>query len=137
MKVVVLKNQTTKTGFSLKIIEDDGTEKNFPINSIIENGRTLVLPKNPLNRQYLSVNKLADCEEYELTETGKGTNMGSQKSTKIYFTEEELAELPADISKIIKEAFEKVTQKRELKNLMAEKDRIEALLAQLTGKGAQ
>lgn len=69
MKTLVRKNDTTKTGYELVVIADDGKET---ITAITENGKGpdgpkyLKLPTNPAGRQWLAISKVTG-NELELT----------------------------------------------------------------------
>lgn len=69
MKVLVRKNVSTKTGYELVVIADDGKET---VTAINENGKGpdgpkyLKLPANPANRQWLAISKITG-NELELT----------------------------------------------------------------------
>lgn len=69
MKTLVRKNASTKTGYELVVIADDGKET---VTAITENGKGpdgpkyLKLPTNPANRQWLAINKVTG-NELELT----------------------------------------------------------------------
>lgn len=69
MKTLVRKNDSTKTGYELVVIADDGEET---VTAINENGKGpdgpkyLKLPANPANRQWLAISKITG-ESLELT----------------------------------------------------------------------
>lgn len=69
MKVLVRKNSSTKTGYELVVIADDGKET---VAAITENGKGpdgpkyLKLPTNPANRQWLAISKVTG-DSLELT----------------------------------------------------------------------
>lgn len=67
MKVFVRKNNVTKLGYELVIVQDDGQEVIKEITQTDPaNDKIMKLPENPSNRKWLSMKKVVD-NELELT----------------------------------------------------------------------
>jgi hypothetical protein len=68
MKVFVVKNSVAKLGYQVRVIAEDGSESLLDMLGVdAKNDKILHLPDNPSNRKWFSVNKMSDCDEYELT----------------------------------------------------------------------
>lgn len=120
MKNYVIHDATTSTGFALIIENDDGTSTTTPINKLVEDGRTLVLPDNPTGRKYISVAKASQADSVELTP--KGTSSGTQgapRATKISFTEDDLTTLDPEVVEVIRKAYKSLEVRRERTKLQA------------------
>jgi len=121
----IIRDNTSKTGFSL--IDGDIT---LQIDELVDDGKTLKLPKNSSNRTYYSLKKVTEGND-ELTykETRTITIKGKDKQVtwEDYLTDEE---------KIILENLKKKVETRRsqktLEDLITEKTRIEAEIAKYT-----
>lgn len=71
-RVFVIKDESSKTKFSLSIAQDDGTiTETKPIDKMQQESTgawTLILPENPLGRRYVSLKKAQSSDVVELTE---------------------------------------------------------------------
>lgn len=123
----IIKDETTKTGFAL--VDGDIT---LPIDELVDDGKTLKLPKNSSNRTYYSLKKVTEGHDeltYKETRTltVKGDAKPKQAPWEDYLTDEEKSTL-----EILKAVAEQRRSQKTLDDLMAEKARLEAEIAKLT-----
>lgn len=96
MKTIITTSSTAKTGYELRITDEQGKVTVKAIDKFYPGEpTTLVLPENPTHRQYFSTKKLEEVDELELTvkEPRKlGPRLpgnGSTKKLLDYLTDEE------------------------------------------------
>lgn len=142
MKVYIRQNATTKTGYEVVTIDDNGVETCQAIDNITHDGISLILPENPSNRKFWAIKRLGE-EPIELTYKasktfGPRTNSGEpRKKLEDYMTDEEKATI-ADILAKAKARREEANKKVPLTELEKAQRAYERALAKLnTLKGAQ
>lgn len=123
----IIKDDTTPTGFALM----DGETK-LPITELVDDGKTLKLPKNSSNRTYYSVKKVTEGHDeltYKETRTlnVKGDAKPKQTPWEDYLTDKEKKTLDD-----LKAKAEARRAQKNLDDLMAEKARLEAEIAKYT-----
>lgn len=123
----IIKDDTTKTGFAL--VDGDIT---LPIDELVDDGKTLKLPKNSSNRTYYSLKKMTEGHDeltYKETRTlsVKGDAKPKQAPWEDYLTDEEKKTLED-----LKAKAEERRNKKTLEDLVAEKARLEAEIAKYT-----
>lgn len=136
MKVLVRKNDATKTGYELVTIADDGQES---VQAITENGKGpdgpkyLKLPTNSANRQWLAISKIKG-DSLELTEhvsrTITVTNRATRKPDED-FLEGEDKELFLKLKEKIRKAREEANKKPAMTELEKAQSRVAKAQAKL------
>lgn len=102
MSTIITTSTTSTTGFELIVKDENGkVTTTMPIDDIVDNGKTLVLPENPSNRKYFNIEKVKKAGgTVELTyKPTKTLTTGPRKSLEDYMTEEEkatIAKIEAD-----------------------------------------
>ena len=136
MKTLIKRTNTTPTGFCLTIVNDDQSVQEYPIDKIVDEGRTLALPENPSGRKYWAISKMDGKDELELSPKGAPAQAHGQteaKSAKITFTDEDLDVMVPETAEIIREAYAFIKRQRDAQKLREKLADLKAQLNQLTG----
>lgn len=130
----IRKSNTSKTGYELIIIDENGNEKILPIDNQPKNEpNTLILPENPSNRKYFNTKKVDNNNgEIELTyketiKIGTTTKSTSTKSLEDYLSDDDKKTYLELVEKA-KKAKELATTKTPEQKL---REKIEKLQAEL------
>lgn len=112
MKTYIVQTDSSKTGYALVVIDDNGNETVKPINSHYPGEKTLILPENPSNRKYFSPDKVDKAGgKIELTYKESKTfgprtgEAAPRQSIEDFMTDDEKA--------VYNEILEKARQRRE------------------------
>lgn len=122
MKVLVRKNASTKTGYELVVIANDGKETVTPItefgyNKVTKEADNLKLPTNPYNRQWCMIKKVTG-NELELTpHIDKVIGVRTERKPDEDFLEGKDKELFLQLKEKIRKAREEANKKPALTEL--------------------
>lgn len=137
MKVYINNSLHSTTGYEIVIKDDEGLiVETKPIDTIVDEGKTLKLPENPSNRKYFSLKKVEDADgviELTYKETIKlGTREPgeSKKPLEDYLNDEDKALYLALVEKA-KAARAEAHKKVPMTPIEKKKAQIERLKAQI------
>lgn len=135
MKVYVIKDENSVTGYSIFVENEDGSTSTTQVEKLVDDGRTLALPDNPTGRRYFSIAKAEKADKMEIVAKGERTTTAqAPRSPKISFSETDLETLPKDMADTIRAAYDMLEAVRERSKVQAKIDKYKALIAQLEGR---
>lgn len=135
MKVYVIKDENSVTGYSIFVENEDGTTSTTQVEKLVDDGRTLALPDNPSGRRYLSIVKAEKSDKVEIVAKGeRTTTTQATRSPKISFSDSDLEALPAEMADTIRVAYDMLEAVRERSKVQAKIEKYKALIAQLEGR---
>ena len=139
MKVYINNSIHSTTGYEIVIKDEDGLViETKPIDTLVDDGKTLKLPENPSNRKYFSLKKVEDADgviELTYKETiklGSREPSESKKPLEDYLNDED-RELYLELVEKAKAARAEANKKAP----MTEKEKLQAKIARLQAQVAK